>query len=62
MLRVKLLDSLEVKMIQDSESEELSTVKSFEWDLIDFDQDFIRLQINYKEPSDVGSFFSKDFL
>ena len=62
MLRVKLLDSLEVKMIQDSESEELSTVKSFEWDLIDFDQDFIRLQINYKEPLDVGSFFSKDFL
>ena len=36
-----LLDALEVKMVKDVESAEESILQSFEWDVTDFDQDFI---------------------
>ena len=46
-----LLDSLEVKMEKDAfdaeTDDEKTAVKNFEWDVIDFDRDFILLQIRF---------------
>ena len=53
-----ILDSLEVKMKKDTDSEELSQLDQFNWDVIDYKKDFIWLQINFKNPEHIGSFYS----
>ena len=58
-----LLDALQVRMEKDSESEELSdTVANFVWDVIEFDKDFIWLQISFDNPSEIDSLASKDYI
>lgn len=57
-----LLDALEVKMIKDTETGEASELTSFEWDVIDFDENFIWLQIDFENPDNVGTFSSKDYI
>ena len=41
MIRVMLLDSLEVKMKRESDSDILSDIEEFKWDIIDYQKDFI---------------------
>jgi len=58
-----LLDALEVKMVQDSDTDLISdNVEHFEWTVIDFDKDHIWLQINFNSPDNIGSFKSKDYI
>lgn len=62
LMRVMLLDALEVKLVNDLDSDEETDVKSFEWDVASFDQDFIVLKIKFENPEDIGSFSSKDYI
>ena len=43
MIRVMLLDSLEVKMNRDTDSDDLTKVEKFEWDVIDYQENYIWL-------------------
>lgn len=46
--KMLLLDALQVRMEKNAESGELSdTVTDFKWDVIDFNRDFIWLQISF---------------
>lgn len=47
-----LLDALQVQIEKDVEIEELSdmVVDNFTWDVIDFDKDYIWLQISFENP------------
>ena len=51
-------------MEQDADAGELSEAaeKNFVWDVIEFDKDFIRLQINFENPSDIDTLDSKDYI
>ena len=51
------MDALEVKMeSKDLDSEEESTVsESVKWDILEFDQDFIEIQLYFDEPELIGS-------
>ena len=40
-VRMLIYDALEVKMIRDEDSDEISQVDQFDWDLIKYDEDFI---------------------
>ena len=40
-VRMLIYDALEVKMIRDEDSNELSNVDQFDWDLIKYDENFI---------------------
>ena len=62
MIRVMLLDSLEVKMNRDTDSDDLTKVEKFEWDVIDYQENYIWLQVSFKNPDNVGSFYSQDYL
>ena len=62
MYRVMLLDSLEVKMKREADSEDLSEFEEFKWDIINYEKDFIWLQIDFKNPQNVGTFYSQDYL
>lgn len=62
MIRVMLLDSLEVKMNRDTDSDDLTKVEKFEWDVIDYQENYIWLQFSFKNPDNVGSFYSQDYL
>ena len=57
-----LLDSLEVKMKREADSEELSEFEEFKWDIINYEKDFIWLQIDFKNPQNIGTFYSQDYL
>ena len=58
-----LLDALEVKIVQDSDTDQIAdNVEHFEWTVIDFDKDNIWLQINFNSPDNIGSFKSKDYI
>ena len=35
---------------------------NFQWDLIDFDKDYLWLQTTFDNPEDLGSFRSEDFI
>ena len=43
MIRVALLDALELKMLKDVHSETDSDVENFKWDIVDYSDDFIWL-------------------
>ena len=45
-----ILDSLEVKMKRDADSEELSEFEEFKWDVLGYEKDFIWLQVDFKNP------------
>lgn len=46
-----VLDALEVNMVHDIDSDEKSNnVESFSWELVDFNQDFIWLQVDFENP------------
>lgn len=45
-----ILESLEVKMVRDKDSEIVADLESFTWDMISFDKDFIKLQIKWVNP------------
>ena len=48
-------------MVKGDGSEE-SEVIEFTWDILDFDEDFIKLQISYKNPEKIGQFYSRDYI
>lgn len=55
--RMMILDALEVKMVSDQDSEELTVLKKFSWDVVDFFDDKILIQIDFENPDDLGQFF-----
>lgn len=58
-----LLDALQVQIENDTETGELSnTVTDFTWEVIDFNEDFIWLQIDFENPENLDTFSSKDFI
>lgn len=61
-MRVMLLDALEVKLVNNLDTDEDTDVKNFEWDVVSFDQDFIVLKIKFDNPENIGSFSSKDYI
>ena len=60
--RMMVLDALEVKMVQDVESDEESNLEKFEWNLVDFNEEFIFLQVDFDNPKNVGAINSEDFI
>lgn len=50
-----------MELKKDKDNDELSEVQSFRWDVLDFDQNWITLQIDIENPEAV-SFQSKDFI
>lgn len=57
-----ILESLEVKMVRDKDSEIVADLESFTWDMISFDKDFIKLQIKWVNPQNIGTFASSDYI
>ena len=49
-------------MKKDKASGELARIEKFEWDVVDFNNDYLWLQIRFQNPEDIGSFTSKDFI
>ena len=63
-ISLDILDALEIKFVSDDlDLEEGSTVQqSIEWDLIDFSQDFIKVQLKFEEPEEIGGLQKKDYI
>ena len=62
-MRMLLLDALELHMTQDSDSDrKFDEVEDFAWDIIDFDRNYIRLQITFRNPENIGTFESIDYI
>ena len=57
-----LLDALEIKIEQDPDVEDRQGVDKFNWDVLNFDKDFIELQINFENPNEIGVVSSKDYI
>ena len=57
-----LLDALEVKMIRDKDTDEVSDVLNFRWNVAGYDKDWILLQIQFENPELVGTYASKDYI
>lgn len=57
-----LLDALQVRMEKENFDEESDNVVNFEWDVIDFDEDFTKLQIKFENPEHIDSFYSEDYI
>ena len=55
-IRMLIYDALEVKMVRDKDSDELSDVEEFEWNLIKYDENFIQIRISFVNPYDIGTF------
>ena len=52
-----------MRLEKDTDTEELTeTVENFTWDVIDFNKDFILLQINFENPENLDNFTSQDFI
>ena len=49
-------------MHDDADIERPADVVDFSWDVIEFDKNFIDLQIEYKNPLDIGAFQSQDYI
>ena len=50
-------------MERDAEMAELSdTDANFNWNVIDFNKDFIWLQINFENPENLDSYSSEDYI
>ena len=50
-------------MERDAEMAELSdTDANFNWNVIDFNKDFIWLQINFDKPENLDSYSSEDYI
>ena len=43
MIRVMILEALEIKMKRETDSEMLSVSEEFKWDVIDYKEDFMSL-------------------
>ena len=59
MIRMMLLEALEVKLLKDPESDpddNFVEAEKFQWDVISYDRDFIRLKIRFENPENIGSF------
>ena len=48
--------------LDEQASEENKDLKNFRWEVIDFNRDFIWLQIYFENPEEIGAFFSKDYI
>lgn len=64
--RMLLLDAIQVQVKSDLDLEERSEMSdsgtNFTWDVINFNRDFIWLQIDFENPENLDDFSSKDFL
>lgn len=45
-----LLDALQVELREDPDSDELTKVLNFSWDVLGFDENFIILDIRFSDP------------
>lgn len=61
MMRIVILEAMQVELIQDSDSDELARAQDFTWNVIDFDENFIHLDIKFADPLNI-SFESKDLI
>ena len=50
MIRVMILEALEIKMKRETDSEMLSVSEEFKWDVIDYKEDFMSLQVEFENP------------
>ena len=52
-----LLDALEVTIFKDPESDSKQKFNpNFNWDVIDFTDEFLKLKIDFESPEEIGSF------
>ena len=56
--KMLILESLEVKMVREKDTDTVADLESFTWDMISFDKDFIKLQIEWVNPQNIGTFAS----
>ena len=61
-VRMAIMNALEVNLIIDLETERPSNVSNFTWDLIYFNAEFLQLQIKFDDPEEIGAFASEDYL
>jgi len=61
MMRIMILEAMQVELIQDSDSDALAQAQDFAWNVIDFDKNFIHLDIKFTDPLNI-SFESKDYI
>ena len=61
MMRIMILEAMQVELIQDSDSDALAQAQDFAWNVIDFDKNFIILDIKFADPSNI-SFESKEYI
>ena len=54
LLRMILLDALQVELREDPESEKLAEVLDFSWDVFGFDENFIILDIKFSNPQEIS--------
>ena len=59
-----VLDALQITLVSSElDSEEESTVlQSISWDLVKYDQDFIKIQLYFDNPEDIGGLETNDFI
>lgn len=57
-----LLDALQVQLKKDLDTDEIVKTQEFEWDVIDFNADFLWLQFKFAHPEELSSFVSQDFI
>ena len=62
MIKMIILDALEIKMHQDAEIERQSDIDSLSWEVLSFDKDFLKLQIYFLNPNEIGIFQADDYL
>ena len=61
MMRIMILEAMQVELIQDSDSDALAQAQEFAWNVINFDKNFIILDIKFTDPLNI-SFESKDYI
>ena len=49
-------------MVSDLDSEESTVLKEFSWDVVDYYEQQILIQIDFESPEDLGLFFAEDFI
>ena len=62
LIRVALLDALQVRLKMDEDSDEDALVENFAWDIEGYSPDFVWLRIKFDNPQDIGAFDSKDII
>ena len=54
-IKMIILDALEVKLIREIDGEVIELEKEFDWDIISYAPELLELQLNIKDPEELGS-------